>query len=66
MEKGKIYEIVWDNGCFGCSSNICVKNLISKNVFGKLTQSYENCKENEKQSNINKQNLNIKAVELTK
>ena len=57
MEEGKIYEIVWDNGCFGCSSSICVKNLISKNVFGKLTQSYENCKENDNSEN------NIKNLE---
>ena len=54
MEEGKIYEIVWDNGCFSCSSSYCVKNLISKNVFDQsTTQSYENCKEVEEKDEQN-------------
>ena len=28
MEEGKIYEIVWDNGCFDC------KNNCEENIFG--------------------------------
>ena len=43
MEKGKIYEIVWDNGCFNCDNN-CAKNLETYSVFNSsLSQKYENC-----------------------
>ena len=32
MEKGKIYEIVWDNGCFTCNDDKCQKNLVSRSI----------------------------------
>ena len=32
MEKGKIYELVWDNGCFTCGDDKCEKNLLSKAI----------------------------------
>ena len=45
MEEGKIYEIVWDNGCFDCS-NSCEKGIKSVSVLNSnITTSYENCYE---------------------
>ena len=45
MEEGKIYEIVWDNGCFDCDSK-CESNLESYSVFNStISQKYENCYE---------------------
>ena len=45
MEEGKIYDVVWDNGCFDCDNN-CNKNIISNSVFNSsVTQSYDNCYE---------------------
>ena len=32
MEKGNIYDIVWDNGCFDCD-NSCQEGIISTSVF---------------------------------
>ena len=53
MEEGKIYEIVWDNGCFDCKDN-CKEGLISKNAFNDtITQTYNNCFETEKEENGN-------------
>ena len=47
MEKGKIYDIVWDNGCFNCD-NSCDEGLVSSSVFDSSnTQSYDNCYESE-------------------
>ena len=47
MEKGKIYDIVWDNGCFDCDDN-CKSDLISVSAFNSsFTQTYENCYETE-------------------
>ncbi len=44
MEKGKIYELVWDNGCFTCDQNKCEKNLIAKSIYNEnITQTYDNC-----------------------
>ena len=44
MEKGKIYEIVWDNGCFTCNDDKCQKNLVSKSIVNdKDILRYENC-----------------------
>ena len=58
MEKGKIYEIVWDNGCFDCDKNTCIKNIISKSIFDpSINKTYSNCLahinpiENEKEDN---------------
>ena len=46
MEEGKIYEMVWDNGCFDCEEKNCIKDLISKSVFYPLiNQTYESCRE---------------------
>ena len=46
MEEGKIYDVVWDNGCFDCDKT-CNKNIISNSVFNSsVTQSYDNCYEN--------------------
>jgi hypothetical protein len=45
MEEGKIYDIVWDNGCFDCDEN-CKKEIVSESVFNSsITQTYENCYE---------------------
>ncbi len=45
MEKGKIYDVVWDNGCFDCD-NKCNNEMVSYSVFNSsLSQSYENCYE---------------------
>ena len=47
MEKGKIYYIVWDNGCFNCDSN-CDSNIVSYSAFNSsITQTYDNCYEKE-------------------
>jgi hypothetical protein len=47
MEEGNIYDIVWDNGCFDCDNN-CQTNIISQSAFNSsITQTYENCYENE-------------------
>ena len=43
MEKGKIYEIVWDNGCFLCEKEKCIKNIISNSVIDNSEKIYENC-----------------------
>ena len=56
MEEGKIYEIVWDNGCFDCEKDNCVKDLISKSVNNPLiNQTYENCKEYKIENNENEE-----------
>ena len=45
MEKGKIYEIVWDNGCFDCSDS-CEENIIANSIYNNtITQTYDNCYE---------------------
>ena len=47
MEKGNIYDIVWDNGCFDCDSN-CQEGITSTSAFNSsLTQTYDNCFEAE-------------------
>ena len=47
MDKGKIYDIVWDNGCFDCDDS-CQNNLKSYSAFNSsLSQTYENCYETE-------------------
>ena len=47
MEKGKIYDIVWDNGCFDCD-NSCKNDLVSVSAFNSsFSQTYENCYETE-------------------
>ena len=47
MEKGKIYDIVWDNGCFDCDNN-CKNDLVSVSAFNSsFSQTYENCYETE-------------------
>ena len=44
MEEGKIYEIIWDNGCFTCSKENCHKNLVSKSIYNDNDiKKYENC-----------------------
>ena len=51
MEEGKIYEIVWDNGCFDCDKENCVNNILSKSVFDPLIdKKYGNCKESQNES----------------
>ena len=46
MEKGKIYDVVWDNGCFDCN-NYCSNAINSTSVFNSsINQKYENCYEN--------------------
>jgi hypothetical protein len=53
MEEGKIYEIVWDNGCFDCTNN-CQENIVTSSVFNStITQTYENCYETEACTNDN-------------
>ena len=53
MEEGKIYEIVWDNGCFDCKDN-CKEGLSSENVFNStIKQTYNNCYETEGEENGN-------------
>ena len=47
MEKGKIYDIVWDNGCIDCDDS-CKNDLVSVSAFNSsFTQTYENCYETE-------------------
>jgi len=44
IDKGNIYELVWDNGCFTCNKDRCEKNLITKSVENEnITANYENC-----------------------
>ena len=55
MEKGKIYELVWDNGCFTCDQNKCEKNLIAESIYNEnITQTYENCYEKCKEKDEDK------------
>ena len=43
MEEGKIYDVVWDNGCFDCD-NSCQNDIVSNSVFNStITQTYNNC-----------------------
>ena len=52
MEKGKIYEIVWDNGCFDCDKEECVKKIPTNSVFDpSIKKEYDNCKEVNKKEN---------------
>ena len=45
MDQGKIYEMVWDNGCFDCDKKNCVKDIFSSSVFdSSINQTYSNCK----------------------
>ena len=47
MEKGIIYDIVWDNGCFDCDDS-CKNDLVSVSAFNSsFSQTYENCYETE-------------------
>ena len=56
MEKGRIYDVVWDNGCFDCSNN-CNNSLISNSISNSsLTQRYENCYETINSCNNNQTN----------
>ena len=73
MEQGKIYEMVWDNGCFDCDEKNCVKDILSGSVFDPLiNQTYSNCKvdiNDNKKSDDNEiivQNGNEKSQELDK
>ena len=44
IDKGNIYELIWDNGCFTCNKDRCEKNLITKSVENEnITANYENC-----------------------
>ena len=55
MDKGNIYEIVWDNGCFTCSDDKCQRDLVSKSIENENDiLKYENCFEKYEQDNINK------------
>jgi hypothetical protein len=46
MDKGKIYDIIWDNGCFTCGGERCQKDIVAKSIFNaNETFSYENCYE---------------------
>ena len=46
MDKGKIYDIIWDNGCFTCGGDRCQKDIVAKSIFNaNETFSYENCYE---------------------
>ena len=57
MEKGKIYEIVWDNGCFDCDKEECVKNIPTKSVYDpSKIKNYENCKETGNKKENKKEN----------
>ena len=56
MEEGKIYDVVWDNGCFDCNDNEC-NDLVSSSVFNStITQSYKNCQETESCTSTEEQN----------
>ena len=45
MEEGKIYDVVWDNGCFDCD-NSCQNDIVSNSVFNSsIIQTYSNCYE---------------------
>ena len=60
MEKGKIYEIVWDNGCFTCGEDKCQKNLVSKSIFDNSTEiNYENCFEKKEENPSNNDDKNL-------
>ena len=51
MEEGRIYEIVWDNGCFDCSKS-CEENIISNSIYNNsIIHTYNNCYETEACSN---------------
>ena len=44
VEEGKIYDVVWDNGCFDCDN--CQNNLQSISILNiSNSQSYDNCYE---------------------
>ena len=60
MDKGKIYEMVWDNGCFDCGKDKCIDGIKSKSIFDpSINKTYSNCIahdiqiENKKEENKN-------------
>ena len=56
MEKGNIYDVVWDNGCFDCNNN-CNNDITSNSVFNSsINQKYENCYETIKSCTNNQTN----------
>ena len=60
MEEGKIYEIVWDNGCFDCDST-CDQGLESTSVLNSnATTTYDNCYESSCASGTNSNNCDPK------
>ena len=49
IDKGNIYELIWDNGCFTCNKDKCQKNIITKSIENEnITSKYENCFEIDK------------------
>ena len=48
MKEGKIYDIVWDNGCFNCIKN-CESNIKSYDdeILKNKTMTYDNCYESD-------------------
>ena len=53
MEEGKIYEIVWDNGCFECSQDNCITNIVQSVEDPQENRTYENCRTEGKNEGIN-------------
>ena len=73
MEKGNIYEIVWDNGCFDCVKEKCIDGINAKSIFNpSINKTYSNCIahdiqiENKEEDNKNKTNNNTQENDKNK
>ena len=43
VEKGMIYDIVWDNNCYGCKDDECL-DYLSNNIYNESeTKNFKNC-----------------------
>lgn len=44
VDEGVIKDIVWDNQCYSCEENKCVKNIKAYNLYNSsIIESYSNC-----------------------
>ena len=57
VDKGKIYDIVWDNNCYSCKKEKCM-SYTSINIKNNHTNTFKNCMNNNFDSCKEKDSLN--------